>query len=569
MDLVEEELRLGTWPRRLLHVPSMTSHVWREGNTYNGIANPPYNAISYTWGRWRLERDEDPHVKPIDVKGIDWRLPRIRPHHFAPSQFHRAIEAATHSPFRFQDVPSEMLASVDFLWVDVVCIDQRDAEPRFRAEVGRQAGIFDRARHVFIWLSSTSSGVFESFIASTAAFGQLHQDPDEPEWEYEGDDNPRKGRPVETIPTSATVWSLLLRVLDDPWWSSLWTLQEAYMRADAYLLSSNGDLVTFPRPMKPYEPWRLSDLLITYETLRTVCEQATQDSSDPWYTAMQDMYKRKGLRALATRNPLAIYEAATNRETTKEVDRIYGIQQIFNCRVGNTTVEAAEKTCTYSLDDLEEQLGLKLLDCLPVSSQYHVFTQPTTLASQWRLQRHSIVPVEAATYNCHKDEVSGPNMRERCCFTVSAQRTLELRGLAMPLQALLLATRRLNCEPNSKTVLKLYLDASLSNDAPHFIGETKCSEIDQLQSSHAPRELNVICLGVAYGFYSCRIYALLVVAQQLAWKRLGLCYWETFHDRSRPSTSKLSEMNAVFMRLVQCSWQPFCGVYSAELSCIQ
>lgn len=41
------------WPRRLLHVPTMTSHQRYREDTYNGEKAPSYNVLSYTWGRFQ------------------------------------------------------------------------------------------------------------------------------------------------------------------------------------------------------------------------------------------------------------------------------------------------------------------------------------------------------------------------------------------------------------------------------------------------------------------------------------------------------------------------------------
>lgn len=40
-SLDEEEVALGSWPRRLLHVKSLTSYEWQLGNVYGGVAAPP------------------------------------------------------------------------------------------------------------------------------------------------------------------------------------------------------------------------------------------------------------------------------------------------------------------------------------------------------------------------------------------------------------------------------------------------------------------------------------------------------------------------------------------------
>jgi hypothetical protein len=99
-----------------------------------------------------------------------------------------------------------MLAGVEFLWLDIACIDQRETESRSAAEVGRQTVIFDGARHVFIWSSSRRIESFESLIASTAAFRELNEDSDEPQWDALLDDDGIKNGPAE-VPTSALIWA--------------------------------------------------------------------------------------------------------------------------------------------------------------------------------------------------------------------------------------------------------------------------------------------------------------------------------------------------------------------------
>jgi hypothetical protein len=577
MDLMDEESRLGNWPRRLLHVPTMTSYPWQEGNVYGGAVKPLYNAISYTWGRWRLVEDSPglDHVKAIAIEGTEWDIPRIHPDHFTSEQFCRAVEAATRSPFRFQDLPSDMLAPVEFLWLDVACIDQRATEPRSAAEVGRQAMIFDGARHVFVWLSSRDAESFQLLIASTAVFEGTGGSIDEPEWD--DSDNDENKIEIAAAPANAPIWTQLQNILEDPWWSSLWTLQEAYMRADAYLLSDDGQLVTFPRSMKPYYPWRLSELLVTYENLAKVCEKAiTDDSTSSWHEGMRDMFKQKGLRALSTRNPIATYEAATKRQTSYEVDRVYGIQQIFDCRIGNTKAEAASKAAQFSLDDLEEQLGLELLDHLPVSSQFHVFTKPVTLALQWRIQQYSLVPGESATYTCYMDEVS-PNMEYKCRFTVRSKKVgegsiIEVAGLTMHLERMVHATKQLNSERpigSTVTLLKVFLDTSPSIVSPvtaHYTGCDDEGTIQWLLSSYGPEAVSVVCLGIAFGFYSCRIYGVVVVEQHPGWQRLGLCFWEIFDDPSRQTISSVPQLDVLLLRSVGCSWKPFRGLYGTTLA---
>ncbi|KAL8670778.1 MAG: hypothetical protein Q9168_004700 [Polycauliona sp. 1 TL-2023] len=142
-DRVRDD-EIGRWPRRLLHVPSMTSLEWQPGNIYGDHVAPVYSAVSYTWGRYDLDRPgtrrqrQFKKVKGIEIMGIDWAIPRINPaEQFSVGQFYNLIQNAC-KPIKDGDV------SVEFLWLDVACIDQNDG-PQKMAEIGRQAVIFEGA----------------------------------------------------------------------------------------------------------------------------------------------------------------------------------------------------------------------------------------------------------------------------------------------------------------------------------------------------------------------------------------------------------------------------------------
>jgi hypothetical protein len=160
MDLEEEERQLGSWPRRLLHVSTLTSYAWQPGNVYNGSPSPKYNAISYTWGRWRLDESDQPHVNaiPISIDNDDWSIPRIDPKHFTVDEFRAAILAAATLPVNRRDPDP-----VDFVWLDVACIHQ-GRDPRSVAEIGRQALVFQGAKSVFIWLTKQRHRVLERLL---------------------------------------------------------------------------------------------------------------------------------------------------------------------------------------------------------------------------------------------------------------------------------------------------------------------------------------------------------------------------------------------------------------------
>ncbi|KAK8215074.1 hypothetical protein M8818_002084 [Zalaria obscura] len=137
----------------------MTSYECRDGNTYNGVKDPQYRALSYTWGRWELTEGVKPFIKELRISGITWDVPRMNPAHFTVHQMeqvlHRACQAVS---LNSEDTPTTntkiMLPPTEWVWLDIACIDQDPASPQNAIEIGRQAKIFKNATGVLIWLST-------------------------------------------------------------------------------------------------------------------------------------------------------------------------------------------------------------------------------------------------------------------------------------------------------------------------------------------------------------------------------------------------------------------------------
>lgn len=274
------------WPDRLLHVPTMTSHKgeYRDGQRFFGkTPNPRYNIISYTWGSYRDDEENSP---TINVHGLPWKVPSIKPSHFTADQFHNAIKHAAHGVLK---------QPCDWLWVDIACIPQEDRaiakhkdhrqdghneneekrrlEDELRLlnaqEVGRQVAIFKRAEESFVWLAGYTNQylqdkgskirvqALEHYVmnlgseASDAILAQV--DLQVPSY------LPREVHLVrqqlgEANSIDIAAYYVLLHfaheaksfsswitcILDHGWCMSLWTLQEMVLRPDAYLLLDNG-----------------------------------------------------------------------------------------------------------------------------------------------------------------------------------------------------------------------------------------------------------------------------------------------------------------------------------------
>ena len=457
--MTKEEESLGNWPRRLLHVPSLTSLEWQPGNIYGDCKEPEYCAISYTWGRWRLRGDRVNEVSPLAVKGTPWSIPSIDPDHFTVDQIHEVIKKST--TFDTPGEPSTSHGSVEFVWIDIACIDQRWGEPRGAAEVGRQAAIFGQASKVYIWLSTQTISDLERVVDEL--FNSM-------------------GTATSTLLTQhiGPALECLSDIMKDPWFSSLWTLQEAFLRTpDAEILSSEGCLMQTPRGHETDARPRpgLTFLIFRATGLQDACDHVVSQNSaaenwgpDVLTTSQQltELVDQKGLRALNSRHPMAVYHAATNRTASRDSDRVYGIQQIFGLRVGSSSPLVSEHR-SYARAELEEQLGEKLLTKEPVLSQLHIYSKPVdTVGNGWRLNGSSIVPRNSFLMRWLKPEHGGDgNICEPMCTFVTRRKSGTLwghfEGVTCSFKHVEAWCQRLDCDPkkmvpHGSTVLHIFLD---------------------------------------------------------------------------------------------------------------
>lgn len=196
----------------------------------------------------------------------------------------------------------------------------------------------------------------------------------------------------------------------DPWFTSLWTLQEAFLCQHAYILPLEADLIPIGS---------ISGLEIgSHATVETLCTASTTLSQviererpivqGQWQTdkinpdlgkrlkylnEVYGMLSRRGLLALATRNPIALYNIAQYRTSRLDQDRVYGIQQIFDLRLGASAPGVSEsKLKNFNRFVLEDELGAAVLIKYHVASQIHVFNEPVEEGRGWRFSASSTVP---------------------------------------------------------------------------------------------------------------------------------------------------------------------------------
>lgn len=390
---------IGAWPQRLLHVPSMVSFEWQPGNVYGGHAAPTYNAISYTWGRFAYEHaskegerqvyERAKHVN-IDVQN-HWPIPRIAPQHFTLHDFENVIKKVC---------SMEWGEPVEFLWLDVACIDQNDG-PQKDVEVGRQAQIFRFAQNVIVWLTRVESGrLSECWSILNEAAKKVEA-------------LLRKPRLPLQLSLSRPCWVVEARqALDalfiDPWFTSLWTLQEAYLCPHAYLVPRSGVITLGVTLHDLVDLCHLFETAINLEhpiasTFYHFCRTHDLDLEmtdaffdwEQYLSKLQTTILNRGMSALAGRNPLALYSISQYRTCSKDWDRVYGIQQVFDIDVRTqprNPESGAPQSPNKSLFHLELALGTRILRKFPIRSQMQVLTEPVEPPNGWRINPHSRMP---------------------------------------------------------------------------------------------------------------------------------------------------------------------------------
>jgi hypothetical protein len=190
--------------------------------------HPQYVVISHTWGRWVKESKKD--HPPVCITGVPWRVPQN-------TRFE--VESL---PDILQKVPF----NVPYVWMDLLCIPQESADPNTmniaRDEIARQAQIFHQAACGAVWLNDIGSWdglqstiewlALKFFIQSS----NLHQRFEEYEnAAFEAADIPTgfyQDYEYGTDPSTEGVEC-------SGWFSSLWTLQEAFLRPHMWLFNKD------------------------------------------------------------------------------------------------------------------------------------------------------------------------------------------------------------------------------------------------------------------------------------------------------------------------------------------
>ncbi|OCK89138.1 uncharacterized protein K441DRAFT_668164 [Cenococcum geophilum 1.58] len=396
------------WPRRLLHIQSMRSFEKQESNTFGTsppVHEPCYGTISYTWGRFELSRGS-----AISIYGIPWKPPSIDPRHFTVEQFENAIRSIA------------SISGVEFLWLDVACakFSHRPASATMDEDVSMQREIFSGASYNCIWLTEIEWEILADIFVTLSRIAN--------------NANCEGGQPIEfenfDLLLQKTVTPAFKRLLVDPWFSSLWTLQEAMAKPNAILLSAEGS----PISLSPYTHDLISDgsemeiilkngnsvlQRLSFKELTPCKPKDGKDSSRTGYMtlrhlvhlsrsildlilfrvqhlsrdsderlSLEDMgntITRSGLPSFASFNLLRLWKIAQNRHEMHPGDRIeYIHKHVFRFPTGPGTPFADSASSPVQL---EAYFSKQLILHFPVLSQLFSRHYPCGEGFSWGLDQ--------------------------------------------------------------------------------------------------------------------------------------------------------------------------------------
>ena len=429
----------------------MTSWERRPGNEYGQdapVKEPPYATFSYTWGRFECSAGE-----ALSIANLNWVVPPVTPGHFSAHDFQHIIyEIAA-------------VTGVKYLWLDVACISQEDRSLHAE-EVGRQKDIFQNSSLGFVWLTTFSS---DDLLSLFDRLENLSPRTAEKAMPLTSCRREKLAFPTEIEAFLKIASELIATLVKDPWFSSLWTLQEAFANPDSVFLSIDRVMTKDFRSTKKLS--RVHDLEIIHEdtnyqhlhtysdllsdepgrkeaiatqqkyvTLRwlaAICQDINgfirlvkSDSQVfPQCSTMLEQLERKmkaaGLSSFSSVNYNKVFDLARFRYEACPGDRIHGIMHVYGFSADDLAEYPIPRIHNpQAIEDLEHGFSFALLQNYPVLSQLFVHAAAPELGQSWRMNMSCIVPDLDIFFD------SSGSFRLLCSFTASDTFSAAFSGTA-------------------------------------------------------------------------------------------------------------------------------------------
>lgn len=314
-----------------------------------------YVSISHTWGRWWKD-------SPIAIPGVPWDVPQN-------SRFEVAA-----LPEILLNLVSHIPRDIQYVWLDLVCIPQDHSAIGTR-EIARQAKIFRSARHAIAWLCDIESYSGLTRILNFLSIRLLKMtDPED-----------QARLMLVKLHTKADIIGKGCGLLNEseyslnPWFTSLWCLQEICLRPDMWLAAKDGSLLIRNKDI----PVPLSGIISLLET--TMLFGAPEEVNEPdeyiGIALLVQWYVTSGFKSLLALDTASILTLAETRHCTarrgEAIMSALGVTDWFTSAIANDTdvYESLEKDLVlgkYPLAFVQELANKRPRDFFGTAHRLHV-----------------------------------------------------------------------------------------------------------------------------------------------------------------------------------------------------
>ncbi|OCK82445.1 HET-domain-containing protein [Lepidopterella palustris CBS 459.81] len=205
---------------------------------------PPFQALSYTWGQ--PGRNVDIWCNDLVFKvspNLKKALQRLHEYHRV---WFRTAMASIHTA----------MASIDWFWIDQLCINQDDFEERTQ-QVRLMKAIYQQSQNTVIWVGPDDGTAKLAFrlvtdIYTLALRGKdvISKGDDSSFIEPAGDASPDPSNVIQLPPLKDKKWTCLYQLITRPWFERAWVVQEVVIsRGDPIILCGNYECL-WPRFQK-------------------------------------------------------------------------------------------------------------------------------------------------------------------------------------------------------------------------------------------------------------------------------------------------------------------------------
>lgn len=188
--------------------------------------HPEYTAISHTWGRWATGQT-------VHVKGVtEWKIPQ-------------------NTRFPVEEIPEILRRGrfdTPYVWLDLCCIPQEPGSAIGASEIARQAQIFRNAQVVVAWLNDVDD--FQVLVDivkwELLQLLQLRTGPKQKTRDALVAETWQRvaGKRTGLLGGRRSGDYLLKGMTLNPWFTSLWTLQEVAMRPDMWVSAKDWSMLS-------------------------------------------------------------------------------------------------------------------------------------------------------------------------------------------------------------------------------------------------------------------------------------------------------------------------------------